>query len=112
MARRVFGRALLALVLSLNSATLAAPPPATAQARLGPPPVLRTLAPVGTAPAAPCMRRAQMLCRRVQRFVVREGVRTRQWTWACGAAARLRPGPARAWRLVAAPPLQRCRWPR
>jgi hypothetical protein len=112
MARRLFGRALLALVLSLGSATLAAPLPAMAQARMEPPPVLRPLAPVSTAPAAPCLRRAQMQCRRVQRFVVSEGVRTRRWTWECGAAARLLPEPDRSWRLVSATPYQRCRWPR
>jgi hypothetical protein len=77
-----------------------------------PPAVLLTPVPGGTTPAAPCMQRAQMQCRRVQRLVVREGVRTRQWTWECGAAARLLPGADRSWRLVSATPYQRCRWPR
>jgi hypothetical protein len=100
MARRLVGRALLALVLALGSAPLAAPLPAMAQAPMEPPAVLLTPVPGGTTSAALCMQRAQMQCRWVQRFVVREGVRTRWWTWECGAAAHLLPGPARSWRLV------------
>ena len=91
MGRCVRGRALLLLVLFLGIATLVALPPALAQARVVPPPVLFTPAPVGPALASPCMRRPLMQCRRVRRLVVSEGaLSSRGWVWECRAVARLR----------------------
>jgi len=93
MSRRLLGRFLLLLVVSLGMATLAAPPPAPAQARIVPPPVLRTPAPVGTAPAAPCVRRPLLRCRRVRRLVASAGaLRPRRWVWECRAVACPMPG--------------------
>jgi hypothetical protein len=92
MSRRLRGRSLLSLVLALAVATLAAPPSAPAQARLVPPPVLRTPASVGTAPVSQGMRPPLLRCRRVRRLVVSVGTlsTTQRWVWECRVAAGLR----------------------
>jgi len=93
MGRRWLGRFLLLLVVSLGLATLAAPPSAPAQARVVPPPMLLTPAPVSTAPAAPCVRRPLWRCRRVRRLVASAGaLRPRRWVWECRAVSCPMPG--------------------
>jgi hypothetical protein len=93
MGRRWLGRFLLLLVVSLGLATLAAPPSAPAQARVVPPPMLLTPAPVSTAPAAPCVRRPLWRCRRVRRLVASAGaLRPRRGVWECRAVSCPMPG--------------------
>ena len=93
MGRRLLGRFLLLLVVSLGLATLAAPPSAPAQARVVPPPMLLTPVPGGTAPAVQGLCRPLRRCRRVWRLTAGGGaLRPRWWVWECRAVARPLPG--------------------
>ena len=93
MSRRLLGRFLLLRVVSLGMATLAAPPPAPAQARGVPPPMLLTPAPVGTALVSQGVRRPLLRCRRVRRLVASAGaLRPRRWVWECRAVSYPIPG--------------------
>ena len=93
MARRWLGRSLLLLVVFLVIATLTAPLPAPALPRVGPPPLRLTPAPVSTAPAALCVRRPLLRCRRVRRLVASaDGLRPRRWVWDHLVLSTAKPG--------------------